>query len=88
MNDLQLYQTQGDLSGLQATVAFHKADAAHHAQRVTLLEGEVTRLRDRQGMMEDGTIRLLMERLDKVEDRLAEKDEEIAILRGQVRPSC
>ena len=72
------------MSGLQATVAFHKADAAHHAQRVTLLEGEVARLRERQEMMEEGMIRLLMERLDKVEDWLAEKDEEITILQGKV----
>ena len=34
--------------------------------------------------LENGTMVVLMERLEKLETRMAEKDEEIAVLRGQV----
>ena len=34
--------------------------------------------------LENGTMVVLMERLEKLETRMAEKDEEIAMLRGQV----
>ena len=35
-------------------------------------------------LLENGTMVVLMERLEKLETRMAEKDEEIAVLRGQV----
>ena len=35
-------------------------------------------------LLENGTMVILMERLEKLETRMAEKDEEIAVLRGQV----
>ena len=34
--------------------------------------------------LENGTMVILMERLEKLEIRMAEKDEEIAMLQGQV----
>jgi uncharacterized coiled-coil protein SlyX len=36
--------------------------------------------------VENGTLVVLAERLQKLEDRMAEKDQEIAMLRGQVCP--
>jgi uncharacterized coiled-coil protein SlyX len=37
--------------------------------------------------VENGTLVVMAERLQKLEDRMAEKDQEIAMLRGQVRSS-
>jgi hypothetical protein len=38
--------------------------------------------------MEDGTLAVIMERLQKLEERMAEKDLEIAALKTQVRSPC
>jgi hypothetical protein len=53
-------------------------------QNVAMLIKEVVSLKTRAQLSEDGTMRVMEERLQKLEDRMAEKDEEIAVLRGKV----
>jgi predicted RNase H-like nuclease (RuvC/YqgF family) len=45
---------------------------------------EVNHGKEWSQQMEDGTLAVLVERLEKLENRIAEKDEEIAMLRGQM----
>ena len=48
--------------------------------RLVKVEEEVQRGKEWSQQMEDGQLATMMERIQKLEDRMAEKDEEIAVL--------
>ena len=82
--EAQVLQHQGDLTELQAKVSFLDTKVNYVSDRVSVLENEVCHVNERQNQTSEGTLALVLERLQKLEDRAAEKDEEIAVLRGQV----
>jgi len=82
--EAQVLQHQGDLTELRAKIGFLDTKVNYVSDRVSVLENEVRRLNERQNQTSEGTLALVLERLQKLEDRAAEKDEEIAVLRGQV----
>ena len=82
--DCQVVRQQGELGELRAKIGFLDTKVNYVSDRVSVLEGEVRRQHARQNNTKEGTLAVVLERLQKLEDRLAEKDEEIAILRGQV----
>ena len=52
--------------------------------RMAKVEEEVQKGKEWFRQMEEGQLVAMMERIQKLEDRMAEKDEEIAVLRGKV----
>ena len=52
--------------------------------RMAKVEEEVQKGKEWSRLMEEGQLVAMMERIQKLEDQMAEKDEEIAILQGKV----
>ena len=48
------------------------------------VKGEVKKGKEWSRQMEDGQLVAMVERIQKLEDQMAEKDEEIAVLQGKV----
>ena len=82
----QLGVLKGQSGTLKSDIGFQDMKTNFVADRVTVLEGEFKEMRERQALCEEGTLKTMMERLEKLERRLAEKDEEIVELRRQVCP--